>query len=457
MKAIVYTRYRVKEYYHYLSERVFGTGNIAYFSDDKYCENHYIMIKFYRVLKSIDNGSMNPPELSESLINEIILRCRYLRDFDRIKAKSMVNSMWIVLGELLEREKPEVAFGLLVDSYVLDIFSRLCEKRGIRYITLAPLVLNGYTRFTCRGELIKLREPSKEEVDRVYRLLLGKKYLPWYVKSGTRSSTEIFFKYYIKDKIKKLLFSVLRHITRDPLNFYYGSHLLHSPMMLCDNVSNIFPHKYFDFNWEEKIRSKNNLPIVYLPLQFYPECSTDYWTIYSEMISFYKIFFNTIDILKGKAIVITKEHPVSLGYRSVSVYKEILKRENTILVPDSVPSLQLIELSDVIITWGTSTAIEARIRNKHVITYGLPYYDDGNSFIVIDSIRDIQKLPDIIDKAVRETSLYDGRKIVRNLLSSSFEANFYPVDFNVNNKKQKENADLIAEAMNKYLNVIMGK
>lgn len=446
MKVLVYTRRRVKKYYHALAEQLFEGHEVVYFSDDKFCENIYIMDRFNKLIKT----DLEIVDLTETDYVDIINRCRFLRSKSYNDAHKMVKTMWFVLNELIESQNVTIGLGLCVDNYVLDIYQRLLKLRDGKYISLVPTALNNYSRITERGELRRLRIVEDEEVNRALSMIVEKTYKPWYVQEGAAHIKKNLAKFYLKDKLKLIVFSVLSKLENNKYGFYYGSHFLKEPMMICNKIENCNPYIYFDYDWKLKLESKKDSKIIYMPLQFYPECSTDYWNTELYFTRYYDLLYTQLSQLEDESIsILVKEHPVALGYRDVNVYKEIQKYKNIIFVPHDVPSTELIEMSHCVITGGTSTAIEAYCKGVLVLTNGVTVYDLNNYFNVITKeIMETGKLKEIIFNRIENYDEPRAFEFIRELLECSLKFNFNPL---IHADENKEEIIKISEIIEQYI------
>jgi len=425
VRVLVYTRRRVRAFYHRLAEETFKVSQIIYFSDDKYCEENYIMAGFSKkVSKEIEKHYLT----DEDYIN-IKVRCRFLRSKSEEASRRMINTMWQTLDELIDRTQADIGFGLVIDSYVLDIYQRVLKSKGKNYYSVVPTAINNCSRITNRGEMIRIREITDQEVDATLKMITQKSYKPWYVKDGAAHIKKNLFPYYMKDNLKLLVFSVFRIIENNRYGFYYGSHFLNEPMMICNKISNCNPFIYFYYSWESRLKNSADKKLVYFPLQFYPECSTDYWNEEIYFTNYYRILFDQVKQLQGsELLLLIKEHPIALGYRDTDVYKTLLQHENVLLVPHDVPSTQLIELSDCVITGGTSTAIESYVKGKLVLTNGRIVYDDGTIFETItEEIMEKKALKEFVLNKIEKHESNDPKKLIKYLLECAIPFNFNPL------------------------------
>lgn len=453
LKALVYTRPWTRAYFHFLADRLFRPEHVTYVSDHRWNESVWLMKPFYVWYKRCHDPEEVFSILSEEEVHDIIIRCRFLRSLDRPQAMQMICAMWKAIEQVLDEHNPDIIIGLIVENYILDLMDRVARTQGKPYIGLIQTFIHGFSRFTNRGELRIIREPSDEEVDRIYTRLLRQDYVPTYINKTGKAPATLFLKYYLKDKIKRVVFWGRCVAARDPLSFHHNAFKFKEEV-ICKNLSYIFPHRYFDKNWIARIQNAQEQPKVYLPLQFYPEAGTDYWCSNTDFIRIYDVLDRVLDTLAEDALVCVKEHPMFIGYRSPDVYRKLRGRKNVVLVPFNVPSNSVVELCDVVVTWGNTAGVEARIRGNPVITFGTPYYDVGGCFIKLQSKEDIDQLPRIVRESMFDSVECDGREVVRKILSGSFQGDLQPVYFSPSNAARVQEALQVVESIKKYIGAL---
>jgi len=408
------------------------------------------MKPFYVQLKQCQIPDQVLTVLPEKEVEDIIVRCRFLRSLERPLAQRMVYAMWKTIAQLLDEYAPDVIIGTTPDNYVLDLFERVARSYGKPYIGMTDSFINGYSRFTNRGEIRIIRQPSEEEVESVYQRLLGKDYVPAFVKEIVDNSTTILLKRYLRDKIKPIAFWGLRLMTRDPLSFHYNT-CRYKDKMMCKTLPHIFGYRYADKQWTMRLRNARGTSVVYVPLQFYPEVSTDYWCTSNDLIQVYDVLERLLEALEGEFMVCIKEHPAAVGYRSPQVYRNLTAHRNAVLVPFDVPSNAVIEQCDAVVTWGNTTGVEARIRGKPVVTLGTPYYDVEGCFAKVRTREDLDRLPDILNSAISANSTCDGKKMIQNILAGSFPGRFLPEFFSPSNAASVQETLNVIESIGKYI------
>lgn len=445
MKILVYTRPRIDVFFHELVKYIEVFDEIKFMSDHKGLEEISIMHFFYDAKIEVSSKTINPA--TEAFQDIIIKRCRYLRWLPKEEAILCVKSMWVAIERIYEIHQPNYIFGMVMDSYVMDIMDRVMRMRGGQYIGFLNNMVNGYSRLTSRGELIHNEEPTVEEVKKAVSALNNKYYVPfmqndfmWNIKP-----INMFFTKYLKEKIKIAYYWSLKIIKSDPNSFYYNT-VASENCMTCQNLSYIFVEKWGDQNWKDKISNAKNAgkKILYLPLQFYPECSIDYWGTNSQLINFYETVNAIIGAQLENIMIVVKEHPSAMGLRKPDFYNKFEECDNIVLVPCDANSNEIITESDCVLTWTGSVGVEAVVRKKPLITFGRAYYAYEDYFYQIESIEEIQDLDNIVCEHISVHASFQEEaldKIVTNLLSGLVRGYVFPLDY-LNKKNPRNNIEM---------------
>jgi hypothetical protein len=154
--------------------------------------------------------------------------------------------------------------------------------------------------------------------------------------------------------------------------------------------------------WEENIKEiPSNVPLLYFPLHFQPERSTDPEAgFFSQQILAIKLL---LKILPKDWHIVIKEHPRQnrveypnlrrLNYRSYSEYQEIFKLPRVIPVSSSTPSFELLSTCRMSASSTGSVLWESLLLGKPSISFGTIWHSDCKSS---PSIYDIEANPSIL-------------------------------------------------------------
>jgi len=442
MKLLVYTRPRIRDFYHAFGQELVGSENCTFMSDHKGLEKVSIMDHFYDAFNKEVSAKKDNPHLSFEDYHSIHKRCRYLRQLNEEEATKCINAMWLAADRIINENNPDVIFGQVMDSYVTDIFDRVGRQYNKEYTGFLNNMINGYSRLTSRGELRKYRTVTDEEVLSAWSSLREKTYMPrmqrdfmWNI-----SPFSMFFTKYLKERLKVAYYAVAKVIKNDPNNFYYNT-VASQSCMSCQGLSYITPGKYADKAWQDKVSSAKNRgsKIIYFPLQFYPECSIDYWGTALEMTDFYTVTERLLDAASEQSMIMVKEHPSSMGLRNPAFYEMISKKKNVVLVPFTVFSNDVFDYSDVVITWTGSVGFEAAVRGIPLITFGHGYYDKDQSFYRINSLIELDSLTQIVENVLADKKYrFDEsgqQSLVQNMLMGLMPGYVFPLDYKMERQR----------------------
>jgi len=335
-----------------------------------------------------DNSDLAFP-LSDNEIIDIIARCRLLRVLPEAGAKKLVLSMWLSLDKIFAKYLPEIGIGLTIDSYVIDLINLRFSKGNKQYIGLIVSFVNGYTRITSRGEYKKIRNVSNKEVSDVLEKLTTKYQRPHFVKpiSGKNQIRYLSLKNYLKILTRFGYYFIKSFFDEDRSNYHYKVNL---------NKNNLLvnPFEFLSAKIEFEINSSDPATKIYIPLQYFPEATVDYWVEDIKFINYFTVFFELLDLISELNVyVYVKEHPACIGIRPRGFYKKIKEYKNVNLVTVDSDPLEIIKSTDLTLVWTGTAGFEAALNGKPVIHLGNPYYASGSSkrFYYLENIKDISK------------------------------------------------------------------
>lgn len=165
-------------------------------------------------------------------------------------------------------------------------------------------------------------------------------------------------------------------------------------------------------------------PYVFFPLHTEPEIALSiYGRYYQNQI---EVIRNIAQSLPVTWSVVVKDHPRSLGFRTLQYYKKLLQIPNVKLVNPYVSSWDVIESAQAVVTISSWVGFEAIIAKKPVITLGECTYNCLPDSMVVKSKSHAQLSADInhaIDQyRYRETDLLNH---IATIFSLSFPINMY--------------------------------
>ena len=389
---------------------------------------------------------------------ETILRCRLLRNLNKVEAKIHVRAMREAIIKIIDDERPNIIIAELIDNYFQDILIQEAQSRSIRCYTFVQNFINGYSRKTIRGELNITREPEKQEVLETIKKILDPSYIPSYVPLEGQIILGQYIKAYLGVHGRWIFFSLKRFLSGEKYNYHYWScslslrkiyaHLIPSPLST-------------DQHWLSKVYQKRKRSI-YIPLQYSPEATIDYWCENIKNVDYEKKVIDYINKLSESFTIIIKEHPSIIGLRHPSFYKKLIELKKVgkiIICPTYTQSKRCIENTDAIFIFTGSAGFEAALKGKSVLTAEFPYFKKGRFFKNIDLNTGLTEIIDFIDRNEKKYITHDEQyEMVANLLSGLIKIPLYlDGSYDKNNKSHKFNSmtlgEWISEDILKYTNV----
>ena len=364
----------------------------------------------------------NQSEIDESFDSEdFIKRCRVLRSLDYDEALKHLHAMKKAVSKMLDEQNPDLVISVVVDQYLIDLIRYESRLRGIPFFGLVVSFLNGYFRITGRGEYSFFRNANESEVDQVIAQLENNAYVPKFVSGSERKGMP----YYL---ISKRLFAnwaripyffYKRYISGEKYNYHYWA----SQKSAMENF-HIIPRFWLgNKKWRKRIE-EIALPVIYIPLQMYPEATIEYWCKSLDVIQYHKKLIEIIGAMSLEFQFVIKEHPNVLGLRAPSVYHELSNLENVTLLPLRENSNEIIEISDAVMVWTGTVGFEAALRGKPVLTVCKPYYVSGKQFKMVSADTLSQEIKKFIKENSGGVSYEEKKELVSHLLSGLVPGNF---------------------------------
>lgn len=386
---------------------------VTFASDWRGVGDVWIMEPFYRTYQSNVPTCELPCGLDDFEIADIIDRCRLLRSLPTADATRMVVSMWHAAQDLLDARDPDLIISSFVDCYVYDVIARAQAKRSKAYVAIGTSMLSGYGEVNYRFDALPLREPSDDEVATVVAKIRGKQARPPYMLEAyyRRDYTYRFVRFYLRHKARQLVYPVKKLVDRDPLNFH-----LNTPTTgACLHEHWLRTDQFFAGNWAGRVR-ETNLPKVFVPLQFYPESRYDYSRLHRRLADIPALIQQICSILGDRCLLLVKEHPAVSSSRAPEYYQTLLRNPNVVLIHPNVDAFDVLGVSDVVVTPGSTIGFEATVLGKRVISIGRsPYHVDG----ALESVTTPRELQDLPRRIEQQTMLSDDapQAVTRRLLS----------------------------------------
>ena len=338
-----------------LAEYIFPGASLVYTSSNKFYDEIGVIDEFIKNLHKKEFVNSH-----EDL--DIIKRCRVLRLLDFKISTEIVGALRKALIKLLVSNSINVVITELVDQYFHDILVREAKKLNILVISPIQTFVNGYSRLTHYGERITSRVVGDDEINGISNYLNNQIYEPNYVSNLKVTNNFQYTLRIAKNIARYLYFSGLLIFPSNKNNYHYlasslglrkyGSLLSFKQFRVNENYENCFELGTYKY--------------IYIPLQFYPESTIDYWCRDLLVIDYENSLLALIKRLSSKFKIVLKDHPASFGFRSPKFIKRVneLLNENIFFVPTSLASNLIIERVDAVVVWTGSVGFEAAFRNN---------------------------------------------------------------------------------------------
>lgn len=303
---------------------------------------------------------------------DVRLRCRLLRNLSTDQALAMMHAMAIIIEETLDRLRPKVIVGHLVDEYIQHLFALLGGKRNIRFVNYFASYFAGHVQLTqhAYGAPFDIYEPSDAQVDKALATIQQPKFRQNYNQnSGYALSRHVWGM--MRYRVKLAAFWAKSVLERDPWNLHYAI----TPYIAERRRLRDFPRPaHFDNQWASTLRelaSRRPGPIVYLPLSYFPEATSDYWVSNLKILDYDARMLEAARALTrgNEGIVVVKEHLHMMGARDGRLYAELQRIPNVVNVPPLEFSNIVLDACDAVVMGGGSIGIEATARGKPVFSY----------------------------------------------------------------------------------------
>ncbi|WP_391088879.1 hypothetical protein [Vibrio sp. NH-UV-68] len=383
---------------------------------------------------------------SEDEITEIIKRCRLLRELSFFDARKHVLAMTIALTNSFIKHKPKAFLSVTVDSYILDICSRLCDKFSVAKLFIVPSFVNGYFRLTTLGEANFVCDPNKEIVYKIKSTVLVDNYVPYFNRKSVQSPKFNLIKRFFSNIARYVYFSTLRKIKSDKYNYHYWS----SEIVSRKNLSFEMPLSLGTRDWESKI-GLDDRKNIFIPLQMYPECTIDYWSTNNDALNYNDFLFQIIKNLSSDFNVFVKEHPSVSGQRPNGFYKKLYSMKSVFIIPTTVHSNYILSKMDAAAVLTGTIGLESNLRGIPTICFSNSYYQTGSSFYNIatsfsndDIISYINDYPVMKNENENEEIMI---KLSQQLLEGSFRNDG---SWDLNNIAHVNESKLMAKSLRSY-------
>lgn len=436
MKILCHIGPWCKDQFAEIAKGIDPTAVVVFTSGFKKLDEAGLVSAYYAYVDGTDDLA----QWADPRDNEVILRCRLLRSFNADYAHRHVRAMRRSAREVFTSVRPDIFICETVDQFLHDILFQEARASGIPSYGMIQSFVNGYFRFSERGEMCVVRDPSTDEVDQVRGKLAGDNYVPNFIAKAKKSPHLTYFKIMCGNIARVIYFRVRRMFSGERYNYHYWT----SERTTRQLQAHIIPRLYFGMSdWRTRVKAADK-PVVYIPLQHFPEATVDYWTQDPDFVDYPRRLLEMVQILRQDFHILIKEHPGVWGYRKPSFYRQFENLENVTICPTGERSQECIGLCDAVLVWTGSVGFEAALRGKPVLSVCKPYYVHGDRFMQIGMATPATEIHAFIDRCTAHSiDLNEQNDLIRYLLSG-----LVPGRFQSDGSYDPASPDSVAAALN---------
>lgn len=394
-EVVIYTRPWFSEYYSLLGSAVENNlgCKVALISDYSVAGSFDLR---RNAVSNYENGSeICADDKIKPYITDIIKRDRLLRALNRNEAELRIHSYYQEIQNYFAERKVACVISATVDQYVVDLIYYYCVIKKIPFIGYHISVLPGYTLFTARGETHHYRQVANDEIDHAIGVISDRTFRPAYIPKPNALKI-VGLKRYGKNMIRYIYYRILSLFPAYKLNYHVEASISESRKRLSVDIIRAL-------TWRcDKVPPGRYL---YLPLQFHPECNSEYWDRNNKYEDYEDKIIKFAQVNSAYWNIVVKEHPNMLGVRLASFYRA-LKNSGCHIVHPNQEHRSLLRDSYAVVTLNSSAGIEGLCEGKVIICLSKPYYRSDYHLI---------KMPEEIVKAAEIESILNERDPVVSL------------------------------------------
>jgi len=443
MKTLCYLRPYNKDQLLTFTKFLRPQDHIKIFCEHSLVDQTNLPEIYYQNLKKNLNIN-NIIDFNKSEIQEIITRCRLLRNIEKKQAIKHLISMALAIKEVLKIEKPNYLIMQTVDNYISDLMHRYCKKNTIKFIGMVGTPFNNYFRVTSQGEA-NFNKQAKNSIDKkIFKNMLNRRYVPNFNKKSVVNPKKSVFIRWIRNSIKIPFFFLKKIFSFDYYNYHYWQNLI----VTKSNFNLFFPTDPGRNDWENNLNFKSRYNL-YIPLQMYPEATIDYACQDIKYVDYYKNLFLFIKKNHNKFNIFIKEHPNIMALRPASFYKSIKNDKRITVIPTYENSNYILEKIDCTLVWTGTVGFDSLIRGVPVISFCKPYYASGSRFMTIKQETQTSKIYKHIKKFYKKKiTLSEQKKIFKYVSRQLYKGHFkYHGDWSSNNKNDLKDIKQMANSI----------
>jgi hypothetical protein len=376
-KILVYTRPWFESYYSQIKSNLehIGDHEVIMFSD--YSVKNAIDFRSRAITFSEIKKKQIFEPIDSGFFQDIISRDRLLRSLKKEDAWIRVYSYYNILIKYFEENDIRLVFSATIDQYFIDLVYLICLKKNIPFVGYHISIIPNHLLFTARGERNIISDVKESDIDRVVNMLKLNSFRPNYIPQKIQYE-KLFIQKYFMNVLRYLKYLSQSLINR---NTYFNYHIECNIVFGRKLISKRYLAAYF-FSFDKSTTHDN---YIYIPLQFDPECNSEYWTREKKYSTYDDKIISFVEKNSNFNFVL-KEHPNMIALRDVKFYKA-LKKLGCVIIHPSFDHKSLISGSLAVATLNSSVGIEALCQNKPVICLSKPYYASSGHILLDDALK----------------------------------------------------------------------
>lgn len=449
-RIVFFTIHRTTAWWKFLASRI-DFADVTVLSDLRNDGDYSLVEDFYRFMRTGDPARVAVERFGEEGCDDIILRCRSLRNLKRDLAMRMIGGMTQAIELAFDRLDPRLVLTFTMDRYVMDVMDRVARKRGIDFLEMTASIIPDQIFFHRRGRLVPLEEPHPDDLGRAVDALCSGDFAPVYVKNASDFSRKRFWKVFGYFAMRGGYFNVWRYLRRDRYNLHYIDALKRLKHKVRPRDVAVLGLLRKD--WRERLNAVPRKRRVFYGLQLFPEASLDYWLNSRDMLRHDDVVVRYCEVLGAAGYhTFIKDHPLQFGFRQRELFERLSKLPNATCVPYDVSANFLLDQCDVSVTFTGTIGFQAALAGLcSVVTE--PYYASDEYFL---QVRDFDEIDGIVDRIKQWRPPQDlnaaRRQIVHKLASAGAPGNYFTwKNFDPSDELAWESTTSLVRSFNRYL------
>lgn len=391
------------------------------------------------------------------------IKQEYKPRFNHDQIKNIIAQGCKKIEEFINQIKPDIIITFVPATFGSYLFYLISKKHNIKFYQIKSTKILNYLILSQNiteeyEETINLfNNPKKIKKTNIKK---AKEYLDL-IKTGFEGYEGVTSKQINIYKIKKIK-SFIKRLVRNSTKKEIREDNYNKPGIFINNLYlyliNPIKEKLNLFYYKNKYHSLDQLKeikYVYFPLHTEPEIALNLYA---------RPYTNQIEVIRNIAYnlpinykLCIKEHPRSLGIRSLKYYKKILEIPNVIFANPKIKSRDIINYSDLVIVISGFSGFEAILKNKPVITLG------NCNFNLISSVKKLKSLyvlGDLIKKQLKNKNPHSKNEIVKfiaSIIQTSFRVDIYSKMIKIQIESKNNIKYLESEDFNNLYNNISNK